>query len=389
MTNPAASAPASVHLLFVDDEPAVLDGIARSLHFAAGRWTTHYALGAEEALALIREHDFRVVVSDMRMPGMNGDELLRRISELAPDCVRIMLTGQLDLETALSAVNQGHVFQLLIKPCERELLRSVLEQALRQYELQTIERTSLRHQLAHSQKIAAVGELAAGVVHDVNNILAVISALSSEAGLAGHQGALGTIYEAANRASELTRELMGFCRRDEAMPEDVVDVGATLASCARLVRPMITCLLTLRTEVDDGLPGVSGHAGKLKQIIMNLAINARDATPEGGEIVITARKYSFRPDEIGGHRDRRAGEFVRLAVSDTGRGMDAAHCERIFEPYFTTKAAGAGTGLGLALVQRLVQEHRGWIEVTSVPGKGSTFAVYLPCASGAATVAAA
>lgn len=367
-------------ILFVDDEPAVLHGIARSLHSVRKQWEVDMAGSAEEALALVRRHAYQVVVSDMCMPGASGADLLQQIQAISPDCVRLMLTGHADVTTALAAVNQGYVFQLLVKPCPGVQLIHSLELALRQYELQTVERTLLRSQLEHAQRMAVIGQFTAGIVHDVNNLLAGITGLSGTEIFVEREEAMRMIHESGNRAVELTRELMAFSRRDEDRPLQSVDLGAVVQSCANLIRPIFGPGILLEAQVSADLLPVWGHAGKLKQIITNLLMNARDVTPADGTILVSAGNRPADPEKARVAPDQRGDPMVCLAVTDHGCGMDEATRNRLFEPFFTTKAAGKGTGLGLSLVRQLVDQHRGWIEVESAPGAGSTFRVFL-CAA--------
>lgn len=367
-------------ILFVDDEPAVLDGFARILRPVPEGWTIEFVSDPHEALHRVRAQPFHVVVSDMRMPGLDGTELLGRVREVSPDSVRLMLTGQADLATAVAAVNQGHVFQLLHKPCERDRLVACLKRAVQQADLQVAERNLLRSQLEHAQKMAVVGEFTAGIVHDVNNILSGISGLSRSDSTIDHQCARTMINESAHRAAALTRELMSFSRRDEDQPMGPLDLPEVVHACTGLLISMLECRVVLRTAVPVALPRVWGHSGRLKQVITNLVINARDATPDDGEIALTARERTVDAVEAADRPGWRAGRFVCLAVADTGCGMDEPTRRRLFEPFFTTKAAGQGTGLGLSLVQRLIAQHQGWIDVESTPGAGSTFRVFLPVA---------
>jgi DNA-binding NtrC family response regulator len=203
-------------ILFVDDEVAVLDGLKRAIRSVPHpTWEIHFATGAGAALALFREQAFQVIVTDMHMPGMNGADLLSRIAVLDPDCIRIMLTGQADLETALAAVNQGSVFRLLLKPCDRHALIAAIGHALHQHSLQTAERRLLRAQLEHAQKLAGVGRCAAGIVHDLDRVLRCIADLSGELRADDRAKTLGQINAAATQAANLTRELLGFCPRDD------------------------------------------------------------------------------------------------------------------------------------------------------------------------------
>jgi signal transduction histidine kinase len=173
---------------------------------------------------------------------------------------------------------------------------------------------------------------------------------------------------------------MGFSRRDEDQPLRSLDLGAVVKACTGLVGPIFGCGISLKTQVSADLLPVWGHAGKLKQIITNLVMNARDVTPPRGVVLVSAGNRPVDPEGAPGAPDQRAGPMVCLTVTDHGCGMDEATRNRLFEPFFTTNGPGKGTGLGLALVRQLVEQHRGWIEVESTPGAGSTFRVFLRAA---------
>jgi signal transduction histidine kinase len=253
-----------------------------------------------------------------------------------------------------------------------------MEMALQQYELQTLERTHLRLQLQHAQEIAAVGQFTSGIVHDLNNILCGISGLSADILPIDRQRALQTIDEAARRAAELTRELLNLARRDGDLPFEVLDLHEVVSSSEGLLRASLEKRVSLTTELAPDLSKVWGHSGNLKRVIANLVINARDATKAGGRIVISASNREVTPEEAAGREGWRSGRYVRLSVSDNGTGIDPATRKRLFEPFFTTKGVGRGTGLGLALVSRFAEQHKGWIDLESEVGVGTTFGLFLP-----------
>ncbi|WP_221032372.1 sensor histidine kinase [Actomonas aquatica] len=362
----------SRRILFVDDERLVLEGIRRGLRASGATWDIVYETDPRVALARLQHEVFHVVVADMHMPGITGAALLAAVGAQQPDCVRVMLTGQADMNTALAAVNEGHVFRLLLKPCEKADLVRSLEQALRQYDLQTAERDLLRSRLEHAQRLAVVGEFTAGVTHDVNNLLSVVLTLARDSALFEPAKSLAMIEDAASRAAEMTKELMGFSRRDGADELEPVELGRAVRGCATLLRPMLAHEHKLELILPEEEVWVNSHLGRLRQIVSNLVINARDASPPQGRIVViveSAELAEARPDV---HRE------VRLTVRDEGHGMDEVTRARLFEPFFTTKAEGCGTGLGLALVQQLVRRLEGRIEVESALGAGAAFHIFLP-----------
>lgn len=372
-------------ILFVDDELPVLQGIERVLHSRRDHWECEFVDGARTALLRLQEAPFDVVVADLQMPGLDGTTFLQAVFELYPDTVRLMLTGHADLASAVEVINRGHVFQLLLKPCEGGRLIRALESAVRQHHLQTAERELLRAQLEHAQKLGTIGLMAAGIAHDLNNILGVIVLQSHpDMHTAGDSwlsrvGVLGQINEAATSAAELTRELGMLSRwEDEAAEPRALDLRGVMESCARTLRPALGKPISLELVLPAEPLPVMGHEGKLNQVLINLVFNARDAMPAGGKLWLEARHVQWTGAEAASRRGRRAGSHICLEVRDTGQGMDEATCARIFDPFFTTKESGRGTGLGLSMVRSLVERHQGWIEVDSALGVGTTFRIYLP-----------
>jgi signal transduction histidine kinase len=229
-----------------------------------------------------------------------------------------------------------------------------------------------------AQKLESIGRLASGIAHDFNNLLTVIVAECSM--LAGElppedtrQGRVRAVVDAANRAASLTNQLLAFARK-QVMETRLVDLAEVVRNAVPLLRRLIRENITMRVEVKPG--PVMADTGQLDQVLMNLAINARDAMPQGGELAIAIAH------ETVANNDRPAGlatgDYVVLVVRDTGAGMPEEVRRRIFEPFFTTKHAGRGTGLGLATCQGIVAQFGGAITVESEAGKGSTFRVYLP-----------
>jgi two-component system cell cycle sensor histidine kinase/response regulator CckA len=230
------------------------------------------------------------------------------------------------------------------------------------------ERRELEDQLRQAQKIEAVGQLAGGIAHDFNNLLTVIAGYGEIArrriGAGPGANELGEIVRAAERAGQLTRQLLAFARRQVLAPVHL-DVNEVASGLVPMLSRLIGETIEIAMLAGDGLPPVLADRAQLEQVIINLAINARDAMPEGGTLAIETSVLD---------------EQVRLAVSDTGTGIEQGVLERIFEPFYTTKEVGLGTGLGLATVHGIVTQSGGRVEVVSDPGLGSTFTVWLPAA---------
>jgi two-component system cell cycle sensor histidine kinase/response regulator CckA len=244
------------------------------------------------------------------------------------------------------------------------------------------ERKRLEQQLWQLQKMEAVGRLAGGVAHDFGNLLTVIHV---RAQLALHR--LGPAEPArqdielldatAARAGGLVRQLLAFSRKQVLQPK-VLDLNAVVEDAEQMLRPLIGEDVSLVTTLAPGLGRVKADPIQLEQVLINLAVNARDAMPQGGELTIETAEAELDEAFILEHAGASSGPYVMLRVRDTGTGMDAATRAQIFEPFFTTKPIGKGTGLGLATVYGIVKQHGGYVAVDSEPGRGSTFAVYLP-----------
>lgn len=252
------------------------------------------------------------------------------------------------------------------------------------YATEITERLNLEAQLRHSTKMEAVGQLAAGVAHDFNNILTVIQ---GHADLLLHkintdpqsEKPLKQICLASERAGALIRQLLMFSRK-QVMQHRYLDLDEVIANLMQMLQRFLGEHIELEINNGKDLPTIHGDTGMIEQVLMNLSVNARDAMPKGGKLIIRTESVQLHDTAILRNRNSaaRSGVFVCLSVTDTGCGMDDKTKMRIFEPFFTTKEVGKGTGLGLATVYGIVQQHNGWIEVESQVGHGSTFKVFLP-----------
>ncbi len=244
------------------------------------------------------------------------------------------------------------------------------------------ERKRLEEQLRSAQKMEAVGRLAGGIAHDFNNLLMVIRGycemiLDRVPPGGSLRGNAEQIERAADRAASLTRQLLAFGRKQVLAPQ-VIDLNHVVENVGKMLWRVIGEHIELVTVLNRGLWSVKADPGQIEQVIVNLALNARDAMPQGGKLIIETRNADLDEDFVRQHPGAASGRFALLAVTDTGVGMDADTQTRIFEPFFTTKGQGKGTGLGLATAYGIVKQSGGSIWVYSEPGRGTTFNIYLP-----------
>jgi PAS domain S-box-containing protein len=248
------------------------------------------------------------------------------------------------------------------------------------------EKMQLQRRLNEAEKMEAVGRLAGGVAHDFNNLLTVIGGYAEILLQQDEREELQEIARAAQQASALTRQLLAFSRRQVLHPR-VLDLNQIVSSMEGMLQRIIGDDVSVGVKLADGLAHVEADQAQIERVILNLAANARDAMPDGGALTIETGNVELDAAQVAKHGDGTPGSHVLLAVSDTGTGMDEEVRRHLFEPFYTTKPAGQGTGLGLATVFGVVKQSGGGIYVYSEPGRGSTFKIYLPaCAAEGAEV---
>jgi len=247
------------------------------------------------------------------------------------------------------------------------------------------ERLNLEAQLRQSQKMESVGQLAGGIAHDFNNLMTVINGhvgmITAGEPLSPHVAeSIKEISEAGKRASMLTRQLMTFSRKQELHPQ-IVDLNEVVNNVSKMLRRILGEDIALQVDYAPGLPSMKADPGMMEQVLLNLAVNSRDAMPRGGQLFVETSSVDVPPEDAQQNPDASPGRHVCLSFRDTGCGIAAENLSRIFEPFFTTKELDRGTGLGLATVYGIVKQHRGWITVSSVVGQGARFDLYFPASA--------
>jgi len=379
------------------------------------------AFQGREALEMVRQaatagEPYALAFVDVRMPpGWDGVETISHIWECCSDTQIVVCTAYSDYSWEEMVHKLGHSPNLVVlkKPFDNiealqlahaltekwhlnrkvqsqlenldALVRhrtSELENASEQLKLEAAKQLKLEDQLRQSQKMEAVGQLAAGVAHDFNNILTVIQGNTS---LLQDQfkedpacaESLNDITIAAERAARLVRQLLAFSRKQVLKPE-ALNLGLVVHHLEEMLKRLLGDHITFEVNAAPDLPPVQADVSMMEQVILNLSVNARDAMPKGGKLTVSIDTIAITQEDVQKNSEIRPGQHVRLSVSDTGCGIAPELLPRIFDPFFTTKEIGKGSGLGLATVYGIVKQHNGWVEVQSDTNQGTTFRIYLP-----------
>ena len=380
----------ALRALIVEDSPRDAELLVRELRKAGYEVVWERVQSEAPMRAALDAREWDVVISDYHLPTFDPLRGLALVRESGRDLPFILVSGTIGEEVAVSAMRAGVADYLLKDNLSR--LAAAVEREVRESRMRAEARDregKLQTQLAQAQRLESIGELAGGVAHDFNNLLAVIINYAGfVARQVGDRADVGRdvaeILTAAQRAAALTRQLLTFSRREVVRPE-IIDVSSVVRAVEELLARTLGEHIEVRAHLDAAPAMVLCDRGHCEQIVMNLAVNARDAMPDGGTLTIETTKVQVDEDFARLHPGIAAGPHVRLTVTDTGVGMTAEVAGRAFEPFFTTKPRGEGTGLGLSTVYGIVTGAGGHVSIYSEPGVGTTVKILLPAAAGSAT----
>jgi len=347
---------------------------------------SHQRVDTPAALtAALDTQEWDLVISDHAMPHFTGTDALTLLRAKGSETPFIFVSGTLGEETAVAALKVGaqdYVMKTNLKRLVPAVQRELREVSDRR------ERRKLENHVMELQKFEAIGRLAGGIAHDFNNVLGAImgwAELAYDEAPPGSrmQDRLQKIRDQAAGAARLTAQLLAFARK-QVLQRKRVNLNVLVEEGTALLRRVIGAQIDVRIVPAADLRVTIVDRAQIEQVLMNLCLNARDAMPRGGMLIIETQNVEIDEDFCRSHSYARPGSYVLLSVSDTGFGMDAATIQHIFEPFFTTKELGKGTGLGLATVYGVVKQHDGFVYVYSEPDKGTSFHIYLPADSGEA-----
>jgi two-component system, NtrC family, sensor kinase len=369
-------------ILCVDDDPLVLEAMANTLHRKASVATS---ASSAEALRLLTAGDpFTIVISDFLMPGMNGAEFLGHAKQVAPDTIRMLLTGCASVDCAIAAVNKGHVFRFLTKPCAPADLLTAIDDACEQSRLITADHGLVQREverlagnLIRAERLASVGTMVGAIGHELNNLLTAFVFALDKINTDAAAGSVPSL-EDLNRLEQIeehlelhARSLLQLGRPGGSKAGGTADLRAVVLDIAATLRAA-GLFSRARLRLDVGIDPVVVSAGKteLEQILVNLTRNAVDALRD-----------CDRPDaSVALSIEPTSDRSTTLIVADNANGIAEESLSQIFEPYFTTKPPDRGTGLGLFVVRRIVRDAGGDVTVESIAGRGTRFRIELPLA---------
>jgi signal transduction histidine kinase len=332
----------------------------------------------EEFREALNPAECDLILSDCTLPHFSGLEALQIAREIAPDVPFIFVSGTIGEETAISSLHNGATDYVLKHHLSR--LVPAVRRALTEAESRA-SRATLEAQLRQSHKLQTIGTLVGGLTHDFRNVLQILKLnLELLPIVANEPDQVLKIAEqmrkTTDRGCDMMKELLVFARKADAHLAPV-DITGQIKETTQILRGLLPENITLFLHLESDLPPILADKSQIDRVLSNLVVNARDAMPEGGHIGIGVDVVRFG-HEFANSWHAQDAPYLRIRVSDTGTGMDDATQAKIFEPFFTTKPAGKGTGLGLSVVFGLMEAHRGFIDLVSKPGEGTTFSLLFP-----------
>jgi two-component system, cell cycle sensor histidine kinase and response regulator CckA len=376
-----------VRVLNVEDSPSDAMLVNNQLTEAGYEVIAQRVETAESMRAALESYKWDIILCDYSLPQLNAISAIAVLKESSLDIPLIIISGTVDDMAGVRAMKAGARDYFLKSDLQR-LPASVqweIQEAQNRQTRTEAENARLREseiQLRQAQKMDAIGRLAGGIAHDFNNLLTAINgysdlALRNMASDNEYRRNFEQIKHAGERAASLTRQLLAFSRKQVLQPK-ILDLNTIVSDMENMLQRLIGEDVELCTALDPSAGNVKADPGQLEQVIMNLAVNARDAMPNGGSIVIETQNVRLDKKYVHGHIDVSSGEYVMLALSDTGVGMSEDTRRQIFDPFFTTKPVGEGTGLGLSTVYGIVNQSGGYVQAYSEISHGTTFKIYLP-----------
>jgi signal transduction histidine kinase len=384
-------------ILIVDDEPDILEALCDTFMFD---YDVYKANGAAEAMVILKDNAIDLILTDQRMPKMTGTEFLANIDSDYPHVAKILLTGYSDITATVDAINKGRVDKYLTKPWDNDKIRRIVMEVLQLRMNRMIdERKSIEAQLVQNAKMASIGELAAGVAHEINNPVGFIHSnmgnlrrffikiselIAAYDKLELEDAARETILKVktdinydylksrinemiersivgTERIQKIIMDLRSFSRKDSEEVAEA-DINEAIDTTSRFLTFEFKERIKITKDFGT-LPRVVCNIGKLNQVFLNILVNACQSIEADGEVKI---------------KTKSEGDIVRIDISDTGSGIAKDKIDKIFDTFYTTKPVGKGTGLGLSISLTIIKQHKGTIDVTSIPGEGTTFTVMLP-----------
>lgn len=372
-----------LRILIIEDCPDDTELLLRDLHKAGYSPEFKVVDNPDDLRQALTEKEWQVIVSDYQLKGFSGIDALKSVLETGKDIPFIILSGVINEEVAVEAMKAGARDYImkdrtarLFPAIERELNEASERQRRRQAEA-----LNEKH-LRYTQKMEAVENLSSGLAHEFNTVLTTIIGYSDLMSRKMPQNDplreyLTKIMSAADRGSLLIRRMLDYCSRHEAH-RHVVNFSQLVSGLMPAVEKVIGGRISVTAELEDNGIEVALDSTQMEQILINLALNARDAMPEGGTVTVKTSHFMLDDRFIQDHGFGVAGEYALLSFSDNGKGMSDNIREKVFDPFFTTKEVGKSTGLGLTLVYGMVKQHKGYITLSSMEGAGTTVNIYLP-----------